>query len=256
MPSYLSPSASAISLYLQCPARFAGRYVEGVKEPFGPAAQKGVRGHKLAQRYMQIGELPSRADPLDKAVRQMIKVLPVKAASVAERNIERAILLVDRGIEYTGYMDWEHDLLHGDLKFTGNDARFRKQDPYADVQRLIYASDWFERHHGERTSDSWWTVSRFDGAGARAYKKTLDRKKVKKAFDKVVAPAVYQLLGITSKQADWQDQPKNPSACNLYPPHGCPMRAHGCKVDPVARLHAIRPKPTLLKTLLKGTKNG
>lgn len=251
MSTYLSPSPSAISLTILCPARACGRYVHGIKDVFGPSAQKGVLGHSLVQTYLQTGELPNRAHPLNAAVRAMIAILPVGAAQVEPRNIERSLLLQHNGVEYTGYIDWEHKHLHGDLKFTSNPSRFASIDPYTDPQRIVYAADWFSRHHGENTATSIWTAASFDGRQARAFKKQLKRKKIKKALDAVIEPAVYRLLEMTARQLDWQTQPKNASACNLYPPHGCPMRKHGCKPPLRDQLTAIKPKPTLIKRILE-----
>jgi len=238
--AYDEPSPTALALWDLCPARAVGRYVHGIKEDFGKAAREGVRAHRLTQRFLAYGDAPP---PSAAHVRATISVLPVGAAAISPHNIERVVLLRAKGIQLNGGIDWEAaPNLQGDLKFTGDLRHLRARDWLADHQRIIYAADWFARHPGESTVRSIWTGSRFDGRKAENYELRLKRRQVEKLLDDVSLRVAEKLLDACSRQRDWQSMPKNPGACNLYPPNGCPMRAHGCKMNARKALLTLRPK--------------
>lgn len=51
-------SYSGLSLYKQCPARWAEQYINGNREPSGPAAQRGTMLHEQLEAFFKGGQWP------------------------------------------------------------------------------------------------------------------------------------------------------------------------------------------------------
>ena len=238
---YTEPSASALELYALCPARAIGRYVNKIKEPDNERTAAGKAAHKHTQHWMVTGEMVRRSSPVAAAVRRITHALPVGVGDVEPRNIERIVLLEHQGISFQGKIDWEHRSV-GDLKFTGQLANIADKDPLKDMQRILYASDWFYRNpYGDKCRTDW-TASQFDGERAKNYPVLFSRRQARRLLDNVVMPVANALLNATSKGADWRKAPKNASACDKYPPNGCPMREHGCKMSAREALLTLKPR--------------
>lgn len=246
---YGTPSASALSQFRLCQARAIGRYVAGIKEPFGGNAAKGVVAHGLTQDFMSKGSAVPSKHKLAGAVRRAVALLPVGAGEIEPHNIERAVLMSHHGVSYIGYLDYEdpHALhtrypVQGDLKFTSSLRHLNAKDWLKDDARIIYAHDWFYRNGPSGKLISQWTGSQFNGKAAKNYKLKFTALQARRLMNDVVAPVADKLLNACATKRDWQDMPKNYDACDLYPPHGCVMREHGCKKDLKKLLFAIRPK--------------
>lgn len=229
-------SASGLGLAQICMARAVARYVWGYEEPESDAMREGTRLHRIVQRYLLDGTVP---DAREKAAKKCISVLPIRAGSVFEPDIERVVLLP----EHSGYMDWLRGSKQGDLKFTKNVRYQREKDPKTDIQRIIYAVDTFANDPSLVTLKQFWTVTQFDGEKALTLEHRWTKDTALEAYDKIVKPVHTQLKAAVEQQLHWQDAPKNHASCDLYPPNGCMMKQHGCRRSLAARLLAIRPKP-------------
>lgn len=234
-PFYSSPTA--IALWQLCPARAVAKYVAGFTEPETPAMVEGTRLHRIVQLYMHKGTVPATTEH---AAHACIKVLPVKAQSIAAADIERVVLHP----KHHGYLDWSRYDGHGDLKFTSNVSYQRAKNPETDPQRIIYAADAFYRDSSLKTLKQSWTVTQFDGKAALTLPFEWTKASADKAHAAIVQPIHDALALAVQKQQDWQTVEKNQSSCDMYRPNGCPMKAQGCKRSLRDRLLAIKPKVT------------
>lgn len=235
-------SPSSIGLTQLCVARAVAKYVWGYEEPETEPMREGTRLHRITQAYLRDGTVP---DSNEKAAHAMIKVLPLRAASVAPSDIERVVLLP----EHHGYIDWSHGKRHGDLKFTKNVRYQCAKDPTTDSQRIMYAVDAFERDRGLVSLKQYWSISQFDGTKALTLKHTWTKLSAQAAYDATVRPIHDKLAHAIETKMHWNDAPKNLASCDTYPPDGCMMKKQGCRRSLSARLQAIRPKQPKDKTV-------
>ena len=240
------PSPSAIDLWLTCNARALGKYVAGVKEPMGKAALEGQRLHKLTQEFLVSGRLPP---PHERAVHKIVGALPVPGGSIHPVDIERVLVMP----VFHGFMDWSDGFgRQGDLKFTSSPQHQRSKDPVKDPQRILYAKDEFYRDPYLLSLRQTWSVAQFNGAAAYRLDHTWTRSALKKAYEKNLARAVDNFVSAVHNKQDWNEAAKDYSKCDMYRPHGCPMKAHGCKRGSLnQRLVAIQPKASALASLTR-----
>lgn len=211
----------------------------------GKAAAEGQRLHKLAQTFLSTGKLPP---PHERAVHKIVGALPVPGGSIAQSDIERVVVLP----EFHGYMDWSDGFgRQGDLKFTSSPQYQRAKDPTRDPQRILYAKDEFYRDPYLLTVRQTWSVAQFNGAAAYRLDHVWTRKSLSQSFSRYLEKEVDAFKQAVLEKKNWNEAAKDYSKCDQYRPHGCPMKAHGCKRGSLSqRLVAIQPNPKNLRSLV------
>jgi hypothetical protein len=108
-------SVSAIDRFAGCDTNYFFRYVEGIPDPAGPAAQRGTEGHKRIEHYLLTGE--NVLGPIERAGKEHIPApIPVGGPGLSvELKVDG--VLDANGVPLKGGMDLlnERDLLdeHG-----------------------------------------------------------------------------------------------------------------------------------------------
>lgn len=211
-------SSSAIKLAKQCFRRAVGQYVGGFRGPSSPKADAGKRLHTEVQDYLAYGTALTSA-----ATQKLVSAAWLKPASVAPHNIERVLTIP----EHHGYIDFEHNGIVHDLKFTSNVRYQVETDPKEDDQRLIYALDWFARYGKTGQVELRWLVGQFDGSRAIVLETNWEHAQACELYERHTAPTARRLHLAIAQKARWQDAEPNYSACNAYGV-ACPMIAQGC----------------------------
>lgn len=218
-------SPSKVKLAELCMARAVAAYdPEQIREPESPAMFEGTRLHRVVQSYLRDGAVPQ---PTDVAAVRAIAATGLGPGSVDAADIERVVLLPGA----FGYIDYAPaPNVVGDLKFSKSVKYQKAVNPYEDAQRLMYAADTCYRM-GARRVTLHWVVTEFAGWNAVRIETTMSRSEVTKAYAKRVLPIADRLTNHLERGTDWRSDAveKNPTACNLYPPNGCPCRLRGCK---------------------------
>lgn len=232
---YSKPSPSALDLVETCEARAGARYVARIKPPEKPGKNTvGTRAHEITAAYLCDGKAPNLGETMTivingtpktfypgKIARNIFHHLP-PAGTVPD--VERKLTLVHRGITFNGSIDFETASMSGDHKFTSNAYGDWIKTPdklLKDVQRIIYAADWFARYDADELPQQW-TYGQFDCRASRPIKFMSQRVETVLALDNVVMPLAEKLLGWVAKGVDWKTLPKNLGACGKFPPDGCP----------------------------------
>lgn len=110
-------SYSGLSLYRKCPLRWADVYIEGNRQPSGPAAARGVKLHEMLEDYFN-GKIPFPSGnkvlaPWQKFMEGLLALSPVAEGEVA----------VDKEWNPCGFGD-SHAFFRGkkDLEIEGGDS--------------------------------------------------------------------------------------------------------------------------------------
>lgn len=144
--SLVELSASQLKLYEGCPARWGGKYLEGLEEPDSPATLNGKAVHSELEEWAKHGKMPT--------LKQALLGLPL-AGAPGTRHIERPLSFQSPESAWRGFVDQEwaegHDqdplqllgapaIIIRDWKTTTDERNAKtKEELQEDAQANLYA---------------------------------------------------------------------------------------------------------------------
>lgn len=134
-------SPSQVKQYLMCPKCWAAYYLDKVKRPTSPAAQKGIAVHEVLEKYLLDGTLPSEDTPEGKIAQPGLIYLPKPGTG----SIESKFIVSFDDIYFRGVVDCLYERLGvpcvldhkttSNFRYALNEAALLK-----DLQASIYAA--------------------------------------------------------------------------------------------------------------------
>lgn len=171
-------SASSYEKFaLRCERWWAFDKIEGKRDPDGEKAKLGTRCHAITEAYLRDGTAPNRAETFvisrwgspktfypGRIVSNILHHLP-PAGSVT--RLEEKLDFRFKGIDFTGYIDWQDPKIIGDHKFTSSLQYAKSAEKLlTDPQGVIYrTARWLESDAKSATLQ--WTYGQFDCKASR-----------------------------------------------------------------------------------------
>lgn len=171
-------SASSYEKFaLRCERWWGFNKIEGKPDPDGDKANLGKRCHSITEDYLRDGTAPNRAETFvisqygspktyypGRIVSNILHHLP-PAGSVA--RLEEKLDFRFKGIDFTGYIDWQDPEIIGDHKFTSSLQYAKSAEKLlTDPQAVIYrTARWLESDAKSATLQ--WTYGQFDCKASR-----------------------------------------------------------------------------------------
>lgn len=171
-------SASSYEKFaLRCERWWGFNKIEGKPDPDGDKANLGKRCHSITEDYLRDGTAPNRAETFvisqygspktyypGRIVSNILHHLP-PAGSVA--RLEEKLDFRFKGIDFTGYIDWQDPEIIGDHKFTSSLQYAKSAEKLlTDPQGVIYrTARWLESDAKSATLQ--WTYGQFDCKASR-----------------------------------------------------------------------------------------
>lgn len=148
MTRWFSPSQ--ISTWLHCNRKWGWRQIDRIDSPPNPAAQEGIQGHAIIERYLKQGKI-DLTDPLAERIVVGLHLLPTPSPDL---QIEHHFGLRIGSYHFHGYKDVQYIPNHPetvlgfnpivwDHKFTSNVDRWAKTEDIlrTDPQVVLYSLD-------------------------------------------------------------------------------------------------------------------
>ena len=242
-------SASQVQTYVDCPRKWAWRYVEGVEDTPSPAAELGKSVHAELEKYLSGGEID----------------FTTEAGYIAAAGLEHLPkpgapgLLIEQefhfegplGHSYLGYKDLEQPGAVIDHKTT-SDLKWQKtsEDLKKDIQATLYAVDYFRKYPEEIDVELRWV-----------YYQTRNTRKSAVTRLRVYQPEIWQRFLEIEQIAEQMELastkralelPPNTNHCSAY--GGCPHQGR-CNLSPFDKMRSYMEQNKLLAAL-QAKKNG
>lgn len=242
-------SASQVQTFSDCPRKWAWRYVAGVEEPPGPAAELGKLVHATLEKYLNGGEIDFTTE-VGYIAASGLEYLP-KPGTEGLLVEEEFHFEGPSGHSYLGYKDLEMPGVVYDHKTT-SDLKWQKtaEDLSKDIQATLYAVDYFRKHPDENEVELRWV-----------YYQTRNTKKSAITILRVnQAEAWNRFLGIEKIAEQMEvastsqplELPPNTNHCSAY--GGCPHQGR-CNLSPFERMRSHMEQNKLILAL-QAKKNG
>lgn len=222
---HVALSASQVKLYESCPARWGGKYLEGLDEPGSEATERGTEIHRQLEDYIRSGQKVIPTDPTATALMQYAPA-PEHPSVLIERRID----FTTPSSAWKGFIDV---LLLGsitiiqDWKSTSKLTWAKsKEDLLTDTQANLYAY-WAWKVYGGPVMLKWvyGTTSRPIKTQVTAL--TTEKQKVFDFVEGVVDPEAAKIQRLYQLRPKWTELPKNTRHCFSYGKR-CP-RYEECK---------------------------
>lgn len=239
-------SPTKITTFLECPRKWAWKYVAKIESPSGAGAELGTRVHAVLEAYLRDGKMPDHvADPqAAKIASSGLHLLPAPKTPGMLLEKEFHFLSPRTGFVYHGLKDFQLPPgaglkaleLAGDAPIVGDHKTTKSISEYAktredllfDAQSGLYGADLIARFQS-KSVDLAWVYYQTQGAN-RAHPTTvrLESEHAARVFDAVEGVATEMATALQAKREPLALAP-NPTACNAY--GGCPHR-HRCNLKP------------------------
>ena len=235
-------SASQVSMYQECPRKWAWKYIAKLKEPTSISMELGNRVHDILEGWLTTGDLPDLFEtfviPADeKKGTEARTVYPGQIAQAGLHllpppgtgELEKRITFEVDGVSWVGIVDgwYPHIPLLLDHKTTGDFKWMAEKDLETDVQSNLYAY-WAMQETGLEEFPLRWVYYRTSG---KPEAKPLEHKalanNVKKVVDRCTEDGKV-MLRIYESGVDPRELPPNVDMCERY--GGCPYTKH-CNLD-------------------------
>lgn len=245
-------SASQISVYLDCPRKWAWTAIDGLEAPRTKASDLGTQVHEVLEKYLR-GEIRFEELDLDSRVDELasriILHLPEPHPSMMVEHEFKAKIGAHK---YVGKIDLVHEGTIFDHKTTSSIARWAKtpellvQDP----QAILYARYLFVGTSNHAVGLQW-TYAETRGAGHKAVRTSWSRDETEVRF--------MALESVADEMAAWRASgaralqlPAEARACDKY--GGCPFVGM-CNLTAEEKVRSIMSNgvDSLISRLRKGT---
>lgn len=252
-------SASQIDQYLDCPRKWAFRYLDRLKRPKHHSAIVGSRVHELLEDWLRDGKAPNPDETLELdipkngltqfAVGQMaMELIPhVPAPRTPGMKVEHKFGFTVQGVPFQGYVDVLYGLRVYDHKTTV-DFRHAKtpDDLQDDTQANIYAAASMFETGSNYAHLQWNYVRTKSKPKVLPVCTTLPHSRVEEQFGAKILPTGRRILALYQEKPPAADVKPNTEACDKF--GGCPYRSH-CKLS---ISNVVRGKMSLLEDLRAG----
>lgn len=254
-------SASQLSVYEDCPRKWAWRYVDGIEGEPNKWAEFGTRTHQHIEKWLRNREPPPES-PEGRVAMSIIPHLPPPQAIDAQ-NVERGIEFALDDVHLEGFVDlymprgpngvpriYDHKTT-SDLQWALTPERMPD-----DIQVTVYAAWALIRSNAERVELQWtYGVTRGTPQGHPVVHSVTGRD---------IQPRLLKTIGLAREAKLIRetpglralDVPYNPNACEHY--GGCPFQAL-CNLTPQERMRAAMNQGTQKDQFLadlRARKNG
>lgn len=237
-------SASGINTWIECPRKWAWKYIHKIAAPPNPSAARGIEAHDLLAQYF----LGAKVE-LPPWLRVGLPHLPEPGTPGLVVEGDFAFEL--RGHRFVGRKDLE--ILSAtpprtiDHKTTKNFRYAKKPDTLrTDIQAVLYGVDAMTRA-GSNEVDLLWNYLRADPDAPEVKPVTirLTRADAEPVMERILAIAD-QLQTLVDAGATALDLPPNPDACDMF--GGCPFQDR-CNLTTQERLFPMSDPEQVLADL-------
>jgi RecB family exonuclease len=217
-------SASQIKTWKDCPRKWGFKYIDGLEDPPGKAAELGSAVHRDLEWYLQAGSIDSRTESGRIAVAAK-EILPGPSYRL---QVEREIVFELDGITYRGFIDLiDPDGEEGPTIYdhkTSSDPRrwgLTEETLPEDVQALIYAT-WGILHWDLDSVALQWSYLKTRGqAEATAVRAKISKDDALQKIREKIRPAALAIVEASSCAESATELDPNPAACSKF--GGCPF---------------------------------
>ena len=252
-------SASQIKTWKDCPRKWGFKYIDGLEDPPGKAAELGSAVHKDLEWYLQAGTI----DTSTKSGKIAVAAKEILPGPSYRLEVEREILFELEGITYRGFIDLiDPDGEEGptiyDHKTSSDPKRWglTEETLPEDVQALIYAT-WGILHWDLDSVAIQWSYLKTRGrAEATAVRAKISKDDALQKIREKIRPAALAIVEASSCAESAMELDPNPASCSNF--GGCPF-ADVCDLTEDQRLESTlgkkkekeKGKDMSLKELLK-----
>jgi hypothetical protein len=242
-------SASQVQTFVDCPRKWSWKYVAGVEELPGPAAELGRLVHLELEKYLNGGEIDYTTE-VGYIAASGLEHLPKPGTPglVVEAEFH---FVGPSGHSYLGYKDLQSPRVIYDHKTT-SDLKWQKteEDLRNDIQATLYAVDYFREHSDENEVELRWVY--YQTRNTRKSAITVLRVNQTEAWNRFLTiEQIAQEMEIASTKQPL-DLPPNINHCSAY--GGCPHQGR-CNLSPFEKMRAHMEQNKLTQ-LLQARKNG
>jgi len=242
-------SASQVQTFVDCPRKWAWKYVADVEELPGPAAELGRLVHSELEKYLNGGEIDYTTE-VGYIAASGLEHLPKPGTPglVVEAEFH---FVGPSGHSYLGYKDLQSPRVIYDHKTT-SDLKWQKteEDLRNDIQATLYAVDYFREHSDENEVELRWVY--YQTRNTRKSAITVLRVNQTEAWNRFLAiEQIAQEMEVASTKQPL-DLPPNINHCSAY--GGCPHQGR-CNLSPFEKMRAHMEQNKLTQ-LLQARKNG
>ncbi len=236
-------SPSALKLLDSCPSRWGFRYISGVREENTAASSKGTNAHRELELWGKIGLEPT--DPLAVALRPFVPrpgvaecEVPISYSTAVDWHgrIDFACCWDGKNFCELGTTDW---VVIGDFK-TSSDPKKNGHTPESltqDIAANVYSYEAFLAG-ASRVSCFFLYVATKDKPDVTPVWADMDPEHVRQAVQGYSETALqWQAKYYTQVEPD--SLPKNRSACDMFPPDGCPYRSGLCTPENIVKVNGL-----------------
>ena len=217
-------SASQIKTWKDCPRKWGFKYIDGLEDPPGKAAELGSAVHKDLEWYLQAGSIDSRTESGRIAVAAK-KVLPGPSYRL---EVEREILFDLEGVTYRGFIDLiDPDGEEGptiyDHKTSSDPKRWGLTEETLpnDVQALIYATWGILEWNLDNVALQWSYLKTRGQAEATAVRAKISKDDALQKIREKIRPSALAIVEASSCAESAMELDPNPAACSKF--GGCPF---------------------------------
>lgn len=231
-------SASQLNTYDLCPRKWGWEYVAGFRPPPGPAAELGIRVHKILERWLSKGIPPDKRTVEGRIALPGLEFLPLPGPSL---SVEDKFVIQVGDFHYRGFKDLEFieeetGLWIVDHKTTGDFIWQKTEDDLLhDVQAMLYAKEALDRVGVDEAMLMWLYYRTRNTPKARPTYLQVNRDQVESGFE-IIHDLTAELDRVRLQVVDARELPINPNACAAF--GGCPHQ-HRCNLSPRDKRKAI-----------------
>lgn len=209
-------SASQITVFERCQAKWGWKYIDYVPDPSGPWAELGKKVHAHIERWLRDGTAPDTTCKAGEITMSALHLLPAPRTAVVEE--EFALLIA--GHRFRGFIDAYVPGCIYDHKTTGDLGRAKTPEQLRDdVQATLYAAVRLAAEKAESIELQWTYIRTRGSRKAVPVRLRVTRDEITPRLVRTCASvaAMTEILKSGTKTADL---PKNLNACEDF--GGCP----------------------------------
>ena len=214
-------SASQIKTWKDCPRKWGFKYIDGLEDPPGKAAELGSAVHRDLEWYLQAGSIDTSTDS-GRIAAAAKEVLPGPSHRL---QVEREIVFELEGVTYRGFIDlidprgptiYDHKTSSDPKKWGLTEETLPN-----DVQALIYATWGILEWNLDSVALQWSYLKTRGRAEATAVRAKISKDDALQKIREKIRPTALAIVEASSCAESAMELDPNPGACSKF--GGCPF---------------------------------